>query len=230
LHRSPKALGITGTLTTSTTGVTITAGTGLQFGDINPGLSACGVIGTLGAGSCASGSTYYPTVSLATSVATGTTITFTLAVSDQNGNKFTVSFSYAVTAINQAFAAGTLVVYGDTNGDGKLSPGESAQLKVSIQNTGTSKALGITGTLTTSTTGVTITGGTGLQFGDINPGLSACGVIGTLGAGSCASGSTYYPTVSLATSAATGTTITFTLALKDQFGNVFAVSFSVTVY
>jgi hypothetical protein len=228
-----KALGITGNLTTSTAGVTITDGTGLTFSDLGAGSSACGVMATVSfaAGSCSQSSSYYPTVTLASSVTAGTTISFSLALVDEYGSAFAVSYSYAVVGINQAFTAGTATLLNDTNGDGKLSPGESGNLKVSITNTGTAKALGVTGNLTTSTAGVTITDGTGLTFSDLGAGSSACGVMATVSfaAGSCSQSSSYYPTVTLASSVTAGTTISFSLALADEYGSTFAVSYSYMV-
>lgn len=179
-----------------------------------PGTSAClaGEVCTLldsGTGAC-----FSSTASGGTGAKTGTTT----STSIQTGVPFTAE-------------TGTVTVLSDTNGDGKLSPGESGYLKVSITNTGTAQALGITGNLTTTTAGVTITGGTGLNFSDIDARSSACGTVGTTYyAGSCSQPSSYYPTVTLATSVTAGTMISFSLALADEYGSTFAVPFSVPVY
>jgi len=179
-------------------------------------------------------SSYYPKVTLATSVTVGTIILFSLAIIDKYGNGSTVSYSYTVTAISQAFGAGTLAVVGDSNGDGKLSPGETGYLEVSITNTGAATALGVTGTLTTSASGVTITSGVGLNFSDISGGVSSgdttCGVTSSSGYGLCGMSSSYYPKVTLATTVAKGTVISFSLAITDKYGNKFTVAFSASVY
>jgi hypothetical protein len=48
-------------------------------------------------------------------------------------------------------------------------------------------------------------------------------------AGSCSQSSSYYPAVTLATSVTAGTTISFSLAITDKYGNSFVVPFSVPV-
>ncbi len=58
------------------------------------------------------------------------------------------------------------------NGNGKLDPGENAEISVSIENAGSADAVEVTGTLTTLSSYVTIQSGT-MNYGQVNAGNSA---------------------------------------------------------
>jgi len=121
-------------------------------------------------------------------------------------------------------------VVGDTNGDGVLSPGETAGLKVQIANGGSATALGIKGTLSSSTPGVSIQSGSNLDFGDISGGGSACGDTGNGSSGYCGTGygSGAFPQVTVVSSVSAGTSSAFSLALTDIHGNAFTINFTYT--
>ena len=224
-----EALGIQGTLTTSNTSVTITRGSPIYFGDIQGGSTACGNTYSSGQGGYCIGLAYEPTFSVPVSVSVGTVIPFSLALTDTNSNHFALSFNYTVGGINQVFTIVTTSIDGDTNGDGVVSPGETGGLQITIENTGTSEALGIQGTLTTSNTSVTITRGSPIYFGDIQGGSTACGNTYSSGQGGYCIGLAYEPTFSVPVSVSVGTVIPFSLALTDTNSNHFALSFNYTV-
>ena len=80
---------------------------------------------------------------------------------------------------------GAMRVIGDSNADGILSPGEAGTLSIELRNAGDTTARDITATLSTSHSGVTITSGSELYFGDIAPSGSACGSSSPDLAGEC---------------------------------------------
>src|SRR5207247_2492007 len=121
---SAQARDVTGTLSTSQSGVSIEGSTMLYFGIVGGGSTACGSTSAGGAGYCSPA----PRISVATSVAAGTAIPFRLQLADGHGNSFTVTFSYTTPAINQSFAFESITVDEDTNRDGNLSPGETGSL------------------------------------------------------------------------------------------------------
>jgi hypothetical protein len=167
-------------------------------------------------------------VSVPASVAVGTVLSFTLALRDTYGSTFTATFEITTGAIDQNFSVTQVALQKDTNGDNKLSPGESADLRIELRNDGTSKALGMTGDLTSSNAAITITGGKGLKFGDLGPTASACASLATSSyPGNCSA--SYFPSVSVPASVAAGTVLPFTLALRDTYGNTFTATFQLTL-
>jgi hypothetical protein len=226
INGGSRVLGLSGNLSTTQAGVTVTNGQGIKFGDIGYGGGPCG--NATSAGSCSSASVSYPQVSLTTALAVGTVIPFQLTVTDSLGNSFgALAFSLTVASIGDSLTASVYAVTGDSNRDGRLSPGESGGLIIRIINGG-SRVLGLSGNLSTTQAGVTVTNGQGIKFGDIGYGGGPCG--NATSAGSCSSVSASYPQVSLSTAVAAGTVIPFQLTVTDSLGNSFgALSFSLTV-
>lgn len=210
---------LTGSLTTTKAGVTITRGTGLKFGNTG---TACGIASSSGynSGTCFAPATEYPAVAIASTIAAGTVIPFVLVLTQPGNASQTLNFSYTTPAISQTFSVVSSTPVGDDNGDGALSPGENAGLMVRIQNTGNAKALAVTGSLSTTRAGVTVTNGTGLKFGDVATG-STCGISATSGynAGTCFAPRTEYPTVTVSQGLPASTDIVFALTLRDAYGN-----------
>ncbi len=65
------------------------------------------------------------------------------------------------------------VVIADSNGDGKLDPGEKAQLYISLANTGLAGLTNVTGILTATSNGVTVTKAGPRTYGALTAGASA---------------------------------------------------------
>ena len=100
-----------------------------------------------------------------------------------------------------------------------------ASAQATSTNNGSAEALGVTGTLTTSQAGVTLTRNAAPKFGDIPSQTTACGdyVYG----GHCS----YLTGIVVSTSVAVGTVVPSSLSLTDKYGNTFpAVSFTLTIH
>lgn len=222
---SASAAGLTGSLSTATSGVALTDATSLHFGTIAAGDQACAATRSSVAGQCFSHATYLPSFTVAASVAPGTEIQFTLRVSDQQQREYVISFSYSVRAIPQRFAVDEAEVVADTNGDGVVSPGEKGHLRITLRNTGQSAATALVGRLSTSSSSVTLSDASSLRFGDIAGGSTACGATQPSVAGQCFSSATYLPSFSVASSVAAGTKVSFTLSVVDAYDNAFELPF-----
>jgi hypothetical protein len=219
---------LTGTLSTEMDGITIAQGESLWFGNLRKGDTACGHrTRDDSPGTCYSGASDYPRVTVDQGVAPGTTVPFVLTLTDGREARFRVDFPLVVTAIDQGFRVTRATVLGDTNGDGELSPGETGALRVEVKNLGGSKALGVTGTLTAADPRVAVATWTILRFGDLGPGEVACGPKESSGAeGSCYTSPANYPRVTLDPSIPAGTTLVFTLDLVDVYQNRFSLPFT----
>ncbi|MBI2377806.1 MAG: hypothetical protein HYV07_27640 [Deltaproteobacteria bacterium] len=213
-----QARGVTGVLSTTQPGVTI-ANANLYFGHVSGGSTSCGSTSSSGAGYCSPA----PSVSVDTSIAAGTAIQFSLGLTDEYGSEFSVSFRYTTPAINQSFVAESVSVSSDTNRDGHLSPGETGTLAITIRNSGSAQARGVTGVLSTTQPGVTI-GTASLFFGNVSGGSTSCGSTSSSGAGYCSPA----PTVTVDASVSAGTSIPFALDLTDEHGSRFELSFRYT--
>jgi len=77
------------------------------------------------------------------------------------------------------FAGSTLYDYEPVtcDADGILDHGETGKLSVSLKNTGTVVLNGITGTITTTTPGITLSGGGAVTFPDVAPGDTTTGIV-----------------------------------------------------
>ncbi|MEN9800455.1 MAG: hypothetical protein RL653_4152 [Pseudomonadota bacterium] len=212
------ATGVTGTLTTTTPGVTLTYATDMVFGNISAGALSCADDSTCGS------TTVGPVLTVSSAVPVGTVINFQLVLTDSLQNSYTVTYSYSsVMSPLRGFSPVSLTLLSETNGDGKLSPGESGSLRVKVSNSGTIKAFAVRGTLTTTTPGVTLTYATNLSFGDMVPGAQACAAepsCNNAGAG---------PYIAVSSTVPLGTVIDFQLALTDSLQNTYSVPFSYTV-
>jgi hypothetical protein len=218
---------VTGTLSTSQPGVTITSGAKLFFGDLESGVTACGVSSASYTSSCSE--TYWlPNISVAKTVSPTASIELQLTVRDADANEFGLSFQVALGAIDQTFRVSTLTVVEDSNADGVVSPGETATLKVPLNNSGSSSALGIEGTVTTSQAGVTIADGSKLYFGMIDGGATVCGSSTPGYAGDC-NASYYLLKVQVAATVAATTIVPFLLQLEDAVGNTSTATFELTL-
>jgi hypothetical protein len=220
---------VSGVISTDQAGVTITEGSKLYFGSIVSGQTACGATSSTYAGYCDSGSSVLLSIRVDSSVPAGTQVGFKLTVSDQNANQFDLAFSLTLKAIAQTFSVGTVQAAADTNGDGVVSPGETARLEVPLVNNGTSTALGIVGAVSTTQAGVTITDGNKLYFGSIVSGQTACGATSSTYAGYCDSGSSVLLSIRVDSSVPVGTRVDFQLKVSDQFNNMLQLTWSVTI-
>jgi hypothetical protein len=164
-------------------------------------------------------------VYLGTGLAPGTSIAFSLALTDANGNRFTVPVNYNVTAIDQRFTFTMVAITDDDNNNQALSAGERGELHVQLRNAGADQARGIVGVVSTTSGQVTIETGSTIYFGHIASGNNRCGSASASSAGTCYIQGTR---VRLAAGTTPGTQLSFSIALEDEYGNRFTVPFTVT--
>lgn len=230
---SVEALGLTTSLTTTHAAATVSEGNGLRLGAIDAGQTSCAVTASApaAAGSCFSSSTSYPTLAIEIGTAAGTTIPLTLTLTDAFDNVFVKDVSYIVAAIDQNFSVQAATLVDDDDQDMMVSPGETATVRITLQNTGSADALGVTANLSTNQAGVSVIAGAGLAFGNLPAGGTACGrrAAAAGNAGSCFLGDSSYPAFSVAGGVSVGTQIPFTLQVLDTYGNAFDRAFSITV-
>jgi hypothetical protein len=206
---------VTGTLTSSTSGVTIVNGAGL---------GTSGTIAAHGSGSLVpasntslcSGSTIE--VDIDSSVAPGTTVLFTLTLGDAASDMSVVPFT--LTAQNGVVVTVSLVQVSTPGAEANLSPGYQSCLTVTLGNAGIVDASSLTGTLTTSAPGVTIVNGTGLSPGALAA-QSTSVLSSSTSTATCGTGIE----VDVAPQA-TVTSVDFSLNLSDASGNQYPLSFS----
>lgn len=220
---------VTGTLSTTTAGITLDAAAGIRFGDL-PGNSYRSVCGNSAAsgkeGDCNNGnsSAALPRITVSNDVPEGTEAQFMLALTDARGDEvalpFRVEIAPQITVPSTAheLVPRSVTVVGDTNGDGKLSPGESGDLRIKIQNQDSTAAPQVLGALSTIYRGVTLAQRTGIQFGDLGANDEACGVAaGSPHPGSCADGE-LLPHITISDDAIPGTLFSLALSLTDANG------------
>jgi subtilisin-like proprotein convertase family protein len=187
---------VTTQLTTSTPGVTINTGTA-GYGNI--AASATVTNGTL----------YNFTVG--PNVPYGSLITFTQVITYNGGATTSIPFAYQLGVVNFVPTGNTLA---GGDGDAYAEPGEALSLAIGIKNTGNADAYNVTGVLTTSTPGVTITVGTN-NYGNIASGGSVTNTVTpyyfTLSPGlTCSGVITFYHTINYAD----GTAQTFMIPVQ----------------
>jgi hypothetical protein len=126
---------------------------------------------------------------------------------------------YAKDELAPALEAATLRVI---DGNGSIAPGERAQLSVSMRNTGPITAEMVTGVLSTTQEGVTITNAT-VYFGDIESGATACGSSGLSRAGDCDQ-TDELPQLAIDASVASDTSIQLELTVSDANRKTFTLT------
>jgi hypothetical protein len=120
-----------------------------------------------------------------------------------------------------------LRVAGDGNADGILAAGEAGTLSIELRNASESIIRSVTGLLSTSQPGVTITSGAELYFGDLDSGTSACGSASPALAGDCSNFSALTK-VELADNISIGL-VDFELTVRDAESNSVTLTFELTL-
>lgn len=181
--------------------VSMTPDTELDCGTLDPGESAaCG------------DSWDYPKVTVAESAAPGTSQTFTAVATDALGMSWPLTFTVPIAATAAKPALEALDVLSDTDGDGKLSPGEHARLRPTLRNTGTSRLVDARLTLESQADTVVVSGAE-QDCGDVNPGQEViCG------------DSWDYPTVDAAQGAKADTAAPVLIHVEDAQGAAWTLS------
>lgn len=171
----------------------------------------------------------------------GTSIPFTLKITEASGNEWTDSFSLTVEKANVELK---WIQYGysdsssfsnSNNADSKVNPGETIGIDPKVQNTGTSMALGVTVKLSTTSPYATIIGDS-VSYGKIAS--NYCKNYGYIkywyssNSGYSDSTSSYYYDsyrpfkVSISSDCPVGTEIPLTLTMTDSSGNEWTASCS----
>ncbi len=159
-----------------------------------------------------------------------TLIPFTLQLTDPEQNIYQVPFSITVLDAGGALAFESVEITRDSNNDHIVNPGEEAELKVTITNTGASRITALNGTLQSSSEYVTILCGEVVKtYSDysLEPEESQFLVEAQSDCMNYSSFSTAKIQIDPATPAETS--IPFMLNLSDQEGNVYQIPFAITV-
>ncbi len=106
-------------------------------------------------------------LSIAENIPDNHTMAFTILANDGT-NEWTSNFSFNGHAPVLAYVD-FVVLDSDGNDNGKIDPGETVEIVVSIQNTGSAEAYNILGELSSSSEYITINTTTPQGFGDVNP-------------------------------------------------------------
>jgi hypothetical protein len=242
-----KVLGLTASLTTTNSHVTIDTGT-RTLGDLTAGYYATLTYGSSSSASSARllYSSYLDTKAFKFTVSetcpTGTNIAFTVTFTDSWGNTWTDTFEVPVVGTGASIAINTPVSdnvsvkeAANGNADGKVNPRESHYLDLRVKNSGTSKVLGLTATITTTNSHVTIDEGT-RTLGDLTAGYyktltydysSSYALDARLLYSSYLDTKAFKFTVS--ETCPTGTNIAFTVTFTDSWGNSWTDTFEVPV-
>jgi hypothetical protein len=219
------ATSLAGTLSTSEPGVNIVGDAKIYFGDIAGEARACGAA-TQGYGGICNLSETLPEIEVLDSVTLPKTIQIELDLEEDNAETYHLTFDLTLEPVAKKLVLGAVEPVGDNNGDGYVSPGETAKFRVPITNVGRNVAQGVVGTVSTSHAGVTLTQGTKLYFGDVAPAATACGALSDGPAGDC-DASERLIELQFDTSLAVGTVVQLELALQDAADNAFALTIEV---
>lgn len=166
-------------------------------------------------------------------------ITFSLLISDDKGNSWTRTFTVPVSQISASIQYNASALYDGGsystvgNGDNIANKGESVRLNVELLNTGTSDATGITATLSTTDSYVTVNSNyKTATYGTITsdyPYFSIGDYSGstTTSVGAASSSSCFLFSVN--TTCPANHSVLFNLAISDNRGNTWNDTFYVTI-
>jgi hypothetical protein len=184
------------TLTTTAAGVTVdTAST------------YCGSVSSAGIASCSG-----VDVTVGPDVVPGTEVVFDGVVTSADPGEWTFQVVLSVLATGAAPAVHAVSVLSDSNGDFTLNPGESADLRLTVVNGGTSEINGLRVTIAAQNPEVTVTGSGDTYCGDIAPGSTAtCQAIG----------------IEVSASAVPGTSLIFDAVFDDALSTSWDQAFAV---
>lgn len=165
-----------------------------------------------------------------------TPITFDVELEDGWGNTWIDSYQLAVVATGADIEIATFSVVSDSGGDGQLSPGETATVRVFAENVGTSQVLDLAATATTSASGVSLTACTARgNFGSSQSCVPVCdctNVSGNAKQDLSPSQTGAYGIVDIQLSLASGapvSPITFSVVFEDAWNNTWNDSFQLPV-
>ncbi len=167
---------------------------------------------------------YYTTqFTISSTTPIGTKIPINIHMSDGKGNSWDDSFEIVVgqTSANIKFSSFTIVK--DNNENGTLNPGETAYLKISFKNSGSSKANSVSATFSSNSSYVSGLSPTTVSIGTINANSTVTP------ANSYSSGTYYTTQFTVSTSALIGAKIPISVHLTDTEGNSWDDSFEITI-
>jgi len=167
------------------------------------------------------------TFNVADSIPNGSTINFSITLTDNAGNSWTDTFPITVVASGASVGFSKFEINTDNNNDKKINKGESIKLKVFLKNNGSSKANKVRGTISSSSSHIF-----GMSFATNAPyylnGSSSYDYINP-GQEGCASSPAYYPVFNISSDTPDGTLITFTVTITDETNNTWTDTFTLQV-
>ena len=155
----------------------------------------------------------------------GTEVSFSVKITDESGNIWNDTFKFTVVSTGASLSVQNYTIESDNNGDSKVNKGESIELFINIQNTGSSKANGVKGEISCSSPYVS---------NIINKGPKSFYQNGSyysnyISPGNLGKTSSYnYLEFDVSPSAPFGN-LTFNITITDESNNIWYDSFNVTV-
>jgi hypothetical protein len=154
------------------------------------------------------------------------TYSINLQISDKYLNSWSCLSELKVSGDNNSIKFISSEILNDQNGDGVLSSGEYAYVRIKIKNISSDKLLGVKGTVSAGS-GVVITypySGEEMYFGNMEVNATACGVrYSGSWAGSCEESYCAHIKVSLSSVFNHGDNIPILINLSDDSGNIWTV-------
>jgi len=209
----------TALLTVNNPNVSVTyypSNTMLYFGDLDKNIEKCGYANGYN-GQCYTDN-WNPKILVGASVPNGTSLLFTLTISDALGDTQTRQFNMVVGSTNLSFTS-TYSCISDTNGNGVVNSGENFYLKFSLNNASLYYGSGLWMSFVEQGSNYLTIINSSTYFGNINGSNSACGTNANGSAGNCTLSYSSYNRFIVSASAPVGTNIHLVGTLKDSFGN-----------
>lgn len=141
-----------------------------------------------------------------------------IQITDKYSNAWSETVSFIISSKDKDISFVSSTIVADQSGDGVLSAGEYAYVKIKIKNTSSQDLYNVSATIT-APAGVTLLNPENkLYFGDIESGNSACGNDDEWSLGSCDNDNDDYLKVSLDVSFNNGSQVPFIMNLTDNTG------------
>ena len=156
----------------------------------------------------------------------GAELTFFVKITDESGNIWNDTFKVTVTSTEASLSVQGFTVKSDNNDDLKVNKGETIQLSIKLQNTGSSQAIGVRGEISSSSPYVSNMLNVGSKPFYQN-GSSYTNYISPGGLGN--TGSNNYLKFDVSEDTPIGAEITFSVKITDETGNTWNDTFAVTV-
>lgn len=167
----------------------------------------------------------YLSFNVSNTTPSGSTITFTLTITDETNNTWTDTFTINVIASSAVIKYSRNDIYSDNNNNQQINAGESIKLKIYLKNLGSSKANKVRGTISCANSYISaLSPVTSVSYFD----QSYNDYISAGNEGSPTSVSSYL-SFNVSVSTPSGTTVIFNVSITDESSNTWLDTFTITV-